>query len=82
MNRAKLNYIVDIGLLISFLVVFISGVLKFGPAIQALRTHIPYSTITPLHDFSGIIMGILVLIHLALHWNWIVSMTKSFIKKK
>ena len=82
MQRAKLNYIIDVGLLISFLIVFISGVLKLPPALQALGTSLPYSAITPIHDISGIIMGILVVIHLALHWNWIVSMTKSFFAKK
>ena len=81
MERAKLNFLEDVALIVSFLIVFISGVLKFPPAIQALRSTIPYSAVTPLHDFSGILLGILVIVHIILHWNWIVSMTKSFLKR-
>ena len=38
--------------------------------------------VTVIHDWSGLIMGILVLVHIVLHWKWIVSMTKSFFKGK
>jgi len=38
--------------------------------------------ISMLHDWSGLIMGLLVLIHLALHWKWIVSMTKNMVFRK
>ena len=37
--------------------------------------------ISMLHDWSGLIMGLLVIIHLALHWRWIVSMTKNMFKR-
>ena len=40
-------------------------------------------TISKIHDWSGIIMALLVFIHLAFHWNWIVEKTKHiFFKKK
>lgn len=35
-----------------------------------------------VHNWSGIILIIVVAIHLILHWKWIVSITKSFIKKE
>jgi TRAP-type uncharacterized transport system fused permease subunit len=75
MNRAKLNYIVDVGLAISFAIVAVTGILKFPALGGRMRDYVP------LHDWSGIIMAVLVLIHLVLHWNWIVAMTKSFFKK-
>ncbi len=37
--------------------------------------------ISTLHDLSGLIMGLLVLVHLALHWKWITSMTKTMFKR-
>ncbi|MBW2966420.1 DUF4405 domain-containing protein [Candidatus Woesearchaeota archaeon] len=35
-----------------------------------------------IHDWAGIIMVLLVIIHLALHWKWIVNMTKNLFSKK
>jgi len=81
MQRATLNYIVDLGLFISFLSVSITGILKL-PGLARNMGALPFNVITPLHDFSGVVMTILVLLHLVLHWHWIVGMTKNFFKKK
>jgi cytochrome b subunit of formate dehydrogenase len=32
------------------------------------------------HDFFGILLIILVLVHFILHWDWIVCMTKNIFK--
>lgn len=37
--------------------------------------------ISILHDWSGVVMAILVLAHLILNWDWIMSMTKGFFEK-
>ena len=79
MNKAKLNYFVDIGLFISFLLVFVTGVIKFK--LFNLYKSFGFPNISLIHDWSGIAMGVLVLIHLILHWNWIVCMTKGFFQK-
>jgi hypothetical protein len=81
MNKAHLNYIVDFVMLIVGSIVAITGVLKL-PILKSVYRTLPTQTLTKLHDISGVIIIILVIIHLALHWNWIVSMTKSFLKKK
>ena len=86
MNKAKLNYWIDIGLAISFFVCFITGLIKWPGLIKIIGTS-AYKTlhvrnISMLHDRSGLIMGLLVLIHLALHWKWIVSMTKNMVFRK
>jgi hypothetical protein len=84
MQRATLNYIVDLGLLISFLCVAVTGIIKMPGLMQNLGISymaIPFNVITPLHDMSGVAMALLVLVHLVLHWGWIVGMTKSFFKK-
>ena len=78
MNKAKLNYFIDLGLFISFLLVFVTGIIKFPPF--GLKDFY-FQNINKIHDLSGIAMGVLVLIHLILHWSWITSMTKSFFKK-
>ena len=86
MNKAKLNYWIDIGLAISFFICFITGLIKWPGLIKIIGTS-AYRTlhvrnISMLHDWSGLIMGLLVLIHLALHWKWIVCMTKDMVFRK
>ena len=78
MNKIKVNYFVDVALAISFFIVFVTGILKMK--IFSRIVMLP-SWVHPLHDWSGILMGIIVFIHLALHWKWIVSVTKSIFKK-
>lgn len=86
MEKNKIKYFIDIGLLISFLLVFVTGVIKFGKLLRAIGINLnyaelPMSEITFIHDWSGIFMGVLVLIHLALNFDWIIATTKSFFKK-
>ncbi len=85
MDKTKLNYIVDILLTISFIAVFVTGIVKFPGLLGALginRGNIPWSPISRLHDWSGLIMGILVFAHLALNWNFMVAMTKKYFGRK
>ena len=85
MNRTKLNYWIDVGLALSFFTCFITGLIKWPGLVRiigapAYRT-LHVKNISLLHDWSGLIMGLLVIIHLVLHWKWIVVVTKSIFKK-
>ena len=85
MNKTKLNYFIDVGLAISFFTCFYTGLVKWPGLIRvtgvsAYKT-LSFSNISQVHDMSGLIMGLLVIIHLILHWKWIVVVTKSFFKK-
>ena len=85
MNKIKVNYWIDVCLAITFLLVFITGIFKWPGLITKFGisySDLPMRTFTFIHDWSGLIMGLLVLIHLILHWNWIVSVTKSMIRGK
>ena len=85
MRRDLLIYLVDIGLLISFLLVAITGIIKFPGLLSVFGIgygSIPISGLSKLHDWSGVAMSILVLMHLALHWNWIVVTTKRYLGRK
>ncbi len=81
MNRTMLNYWIDIGLAISFFVCFSTGLVKWPGLIKIIGVSaykiLKVPNISVLHDWSGLIMGLLVLIHLALHWKWIVAVTKK-----
>ncbi len=85
MDKPKLNYLVDIGLFISFLIVGITGLLKFPGFLHlfGLRLRdLPVIQLSNLHDWSGLLMVALVALHLFLHRQWIVAMTFSSFKKK
>lgn len=85
MDKLKINYWIDIGLSISFMVCFFTGLIKWPGLIKIIGTSaykvLHVKNISVLHDWSGLVMGLLVFIHLALHWKWIVSVTKSIFGK-
>ncbi|WP_332882055.1 DUF4405 domain-containing protein [Methanosarcina horonobensis] len=35
-----------------------------------------------IHSRAGILMSVLVIVHLILHWKWIVSTTRNFFRKE
>ena len=76
MKKGYLNYFIDLGLLVSFILVFLTGILKL-PKLGINYSNLNMVLFTKIHDLICLIMGLLVLIHLILHWNWIKSMTKS-----
>ena len=84
MDRSRLNYFIDLGMAISFIAVFITGIIKFPEFSRFffVRNRILHMyQITLIHDYSGLIFGILVIVHFVLHWKWIVTMTKGSFKK-
>ncbi|MBW3005091.1 DUF4405 domain-containing protein [Candidatus Woesearchaeota archaeon] len=76
MNKALLNYFVDLGMAISFGIVAVTGILKHPALGGRARDYMA------LHDWAGIALAAFVLLHLILHWNWIKCMTKSCILKR
>ncbi len=80
MYRAQIKYIVDVGLAVSFILCFITGVIKFPGFIRAIgATHrvLPMRDLTLIHDWTGILMGLLVAVHLILNYRWIIAMTRQ-----
>jgi hypothetical protein len=84
MNKEKFKFWVDFFMGVSFLVVAITGFLKF-PNLRGnfswIFTVIDFRTFSRIHDLSGAIMSLFVLIHLILNWQWIKCMVFSFFKK-
>lgn len=83
MERNVLKYILDIGLGISFLIVALTGIFKFSGFREFIGVSLAYRDppmplISALHDWSGVVMAVIVLVHLILNWEWIVGMTKGF----
>ena len=82
MDSVKLNWLVDLLLGITFFICFVTGLLKYTVLLQltGLRNIIlPAALISDLHDWSGILLGLFVFVHLLLNRRWIISTTKKIL---
>ncbi len=89
-SKAKLNFVVDAVILIAFLVSALSGVLLMTMphgGYQGGRNLDYNATVfslargewSDLHIWSSLGMIAGIVIHLALHWKWILCMVKRFL---
>jgi cytochrome b561 len=89
MNKPKINYVVDFLALVSFAITALSGLaIKFfmpsGVRQGSLQEFlgIQKNAWSEIHDWFGILLIIFVVIHLVLHWDWIVCVTKNMLQSK
>jgi hypothetical protein len=89
MDKAKLNYFIDILMAVSFVITALTGliILLFLP--EGIRQGgyqqflgLTKRFLADVHNISGIILVILGLTHLFMHLNWISCMTKNIFRKK
>jgi len=81
----KQKYLVDVMLAISFIICFVTGVLKLPGFVRFFHRaaiEMPIDQITSLHDASGILLGLFTLVHLYLNRRWIVSVTRKLLEKQ
>jgi hypothetical protein len=80
-----LRYFINILMLLSFVCLFFTGLLKF-PELQIFfklyNYPLPWRTISYLHDWSGAVLGVLIIIHLCFNYRWFVGQTKNFFSNK
>ncbi len=89
MDKLKINYGVDIVLGMSFAITAITGVIMFLFLPEGVRqggyqeflgvTKNMWST---LHARAGLAMIVLSLVHLIMHWDWLIYMTKMYLKRR
>ena len=80
MDIKILKWLADLGMGVMFAVCFITGLLKFSLLLQVTGLNglvLPSALISDLHDWSGILLGLFVLLHLYLNRTWIIGMTKN-----
>lgn len=86
MNKKLLfNYIINIILLISGIMVAVTGIIKFPGFITKIGLSykdLPMGTISAVHDWSGLVMVISLIFHIIFHWNWLPAVTKTLFRKK
>jgi hypothetical protein len=79
MNKTKINYWVDVVIAIAFILSAISGLVFLLPLTTTTVLGISFAVWDQLHIWGSLAMISGVLVHLALHWKWVVTMTrKSF----
>ncbi|HUT64919.1 MAG TPA: DUF4405 domain-containing protein [Spirochaetota bacterium] len=85
MNRKILNYWIDVGMAVSFLLVLVTGLLKYKRLLLWLAdigVYLPTYAITEIHKYAGAAIGLFVLVHLVLHFKWIAAVTRSMAGRK
>ena len=84
-GKTKLNFVVDAMILIAFLAAAVSGVVLMrmphggyqggrNPDLDATVLFLSRNEWNDLHVWSSLGMIVGVVVHLALHWRWIVCM--------
>jgi len=82
MNKATANYWVDMLIGVAFVLSAISGLVFLLPGdIETGVLWVSYQAWNTLHTWSSLAMIAGVGLHLALHWKWLVSMTKRLFKR-
>jgi hypothetical protein len=75
-----LNYIISIVLIISYVLLFTTGIIKFPSFLSAIGINllnVPINEVSLIHDWSGVVAVFLSIVHLILNFNWLKSTTKS-----
>ncbi len=82
MDSVKLKWLADLLMGITFFVCFVTGLLKYTVLLQLTGLSdviLPAALISDLHDWSGILLGLFVFLHLFLNRRWIISTTKKIL---
>lgn len=76
MRKINLNYLVDIAFFVQFALVGYSGLIMY------FNRHAAGPILRLIHDKIGILMLLFFVVHIALHWRWIILTTENFFRKE
>ena len=82
LNMQVVKWCVDIAMGVVFLFSFVTGSIKFMVLMRVLGLVdivLPLAQMSDIHDWAGITLGFLVLVHLFLNRAWILSMTRKML---
>ncbi len=85
MKKNTINYIVDWVAFLFFLITLITGLMRFSVILSFIIINIgpiDVNLLNFVHRWSGAIMGVMILIHVILHWRWVKNNTKSLFRSK
>lgn len=79
-HSSRLNYLIDMLLLVSFVAAMLSGLIISRTILPLFGIEIVHNQSWRfIHDFSANLMLFLVAVHFALHWKWIITHFKRLI---
>ena len=77
MKRAKFNYLLFVAQTLAMLLLILSALLLWFAFPRGY--FVTRDIWVDIHKWSGVALAALVLIHVALHWNWFAYMTKQYL---
>jgi uncharacterized membrane protein len=91
MKKATQNYILAVLLFLTSFTVTFSGFVLWlafphigggsrGTSIYRTFWGVTNDTWTAIHDWVGVAIIVVAILHIILHWNWIVRMTKRYFR--
>jgi len=84
MNIQVVKWSVDITMGITFLLCGLTGIFKFTVFMRSFGVTgiiLPMALMSDLHDWSGVVLWLLVAVHLFLNRAWILSMTRKVLTR-
>lgn len=84
MQKKILKYVVDLILIVLSIIVGITGVIIFPELLYSLGFNLNSygkAQVYQIHHWIGLLLFIFAVIHINLHWQWLVAMIKHIIKK-
>ncbi|MEM3499381.1 MAG: DUF4405 domain-containing protein [Candidatus Bilamarchaeaceae archaeon] len=85
----KINYFIDLLMVILFIAVSLSGLIIFfflpsGSGWYGVKYFfgIPRHNIVDIHNWSGFALIVLITAHIILHYKWIIETTKNLFKQE
>jgi hypothetical protein len=79
-DKLTIKYLIDMGMAVTFILVIITGLMKFPLILNALevnQSRLPTYELSIIHDYSGLSMGILIMAHLVFNFKWLAKTTKK-----
>lgn len=77
-GRRNLILIIYVTIVISLILVLVTEILKISDILAQLSLYYQYSFIvTLLHNWNGLIFGLLVFTYFILHWKWFTAVTRK-----
>lgn len=79
MKRKDIHYCIDMAMLLSFILCGISGIIKWPGLVYSVGLDyqsLDIGVITLIHDWSGLVLCILSMVHVMMHRKWLVTMTR------
>lgn len=91
LNKAKLNFFVDAIILVAFIAVALASVILVAmphegfrggrnPAYYETVLFLTRSDWNDIHVWAGLALMVGIVVHVVLHWRWIVRMLRGFVR--